>query len=237
MNWSLELTHPYRLFALVTLLVIAWGYRRSLLDFSRRQRLVSTLIRCVIIVLLVFSLAGLTLLHPTSDKMLVFLVDQSRSVDADADQVARDFIEQTQELAGQSPTVFIPFASRPEKSVTSLAPAPEPSASALSEGSEAAAITNDPEVGPLFSAEAFTPEESWDEATDIAAAFEPAFASVPPCYVPYFVLISDGNETSGDALASAIRAGVPISTIPLPASEAPEVQLAEVRIPANVPAG
>ena len=56
--------------------------------------------------------------------------------------------------------------------------------------------------------------------TDIAAAFDPAFASVPPCYVPHFILLSDGNETSGDALASAVRAGAPISTVALPASEA-----------------
>lgn len=233
MNWTLELTHPYRLFALLLLCVVAWGYRQSLLDFSRWQRRLSMAVRCVIIVLLVLSLAGLTLLHPTRDSILVFLVDQSRSVGPEGERFARDFIEKTQALAGDTPTVFIPFAESPEKSVTSLAPAPNASDDADDSIGEDEKTTDI----PLFDTSSFTSDESWDEATDISAVFEPALASVPPCYVPRFVLLSDGNETSGDALSSALRAGVPISTVPLPAPESSEVQLAEVRLPSSARQG
>ncbi len=44
-----------------------------------------------------------------------------------------------------------------------------------------------------------------------------AAAAIPPSYVPRIVLLSDGNQTAGDALQAALRGGVPVSTVPLPA--------------------
>src|SRR5438270_99045 len=36
--------------------------------------------------------------------------------------------------------------------------------------------------------------------TNIAAAIEAAAAAIPPSYVPHIVVVSDGNQTAGDAL-------------------------------------
>ena len=60
---------------------------------------------------------------------------------------------------------------------------------------------------------------------------------MPPGYLPHLVLLSDGNETSGDSLAAASRSRVPISTVPLPTRSEPEVQISEVLVPAEVREG
>ncbi|OWK36953.1 hypothetical protein FRUB_07875 [Fimbriiglobus ruber] len=70
--------------------------------------------------------------------------------------------------------------------------------------------------------------------TNIAAALEVATAAVPPAYVPRVVLLSDGNQTAGDAIRAALAGRVPVSTVPLPTRADPEVQVSAVNVPAQV---
>jgi Mg-chelatase subunit ChlD len=76
-----------------------------------------------------------------------------------------------------------------------------------------------------------------DRGTNLAAAIEVARASIPPFYVPQVVVLSDGNETAGDALQAALGSGVPISTVPLATRSEPEVQVSAVHVPAQVRQG
>jgi len=73
--------------------------------------------------------------------------------------------------------------------------------------------------------------------TDIAAALDVAAAAIPPSYVPRIILLSDGNQTQGDAIRAAIRGGIPVSTLPLPVRGDPEVQASAVEVPAQVREG
>jgi uncharacterized membrane protein len=73
--------------------------------------------------------------------------------------------------------------------------------------------------------------------TNLAAAIEAAAGSIPPAYVPQIVLLSDGNQTSGDAVKAALRAGVPILAVPLATRTDPEVQVSAVQVPAQVREG
>src|SRR5262249_1704007 len=66
---------------------------------------------------------------------------------------------------------------------------------------------------------------------------EAAAAAIPPSYVPHIVVLSDGNQTTGDALKAALRAKMPISTVPLKTREEPEVQVSAVNVPAQVRQG
>lgn len=75
------------------------------------------------------------------------------------------------------------------------------------------------------------------QGTNIAAALEVARAAIPPSHVPRLVLLSDGNQTTGDAVRTAVRGGVPIDTVPLPARTDPEVQVSAVNVPAQVREG
>jgi Ca-activated chloride channel family protein len=73
--------------------------------------------------------------------------------------------------------------------------------------------------------------------TNIAAALEVAAAAIPPSFVPRIVLLSDGNETAGDAVRAALRGKAPVSTVPLPVRTEPEVQVSAVNLPAQVREG
>ncbi|MDR3639225.1 MAG: VWA domain-containing protein [Isosphaeraceae bacterium] len=76
-----------------------------------------------------------------------------------------------------------------------------------------------------------------ENGTNLAAAIEVAAAACPPFYVPRIVLLSDGNQTAGDALKAALRAGMKISTVPLKTRDDAEVQVSAVRVPAQVQQG
>ena len=72
------------------------------------------------------------------------------------------------------------------------------------------------------------------KGTNLAQAIEVASAAIPPEYVPHIVILSDGNQTSGDVLRTSLQSGIPISTIPLTTSTEPEVQVSQVDVPAQV---
>ena len=80
LHWGLEFTHPGWLAAVVAVPWVVWYFRRSLVDFARWQRIVSTSVRVVIVLLLVLALAGLTLLRPTARQFVIVAVDHSLSV-------------------------------------------------------------------------------------------------------------------------------------------------------------
>lgn len=223
MNFTLELTHPLRLLGLAVLPVLVYYFYRSLADFPLAQRRVSLAIRSVIVLLLVLALAGLTLSRPTSEQFVIFAVDQSLSVGDESQDKVREFLQQATASAGGNRVAFLPFAAEPGKVEADYV-------ELLKEQNETKAEEQD-ETAPS------SQEPSSKEGTNIEATLEAALASAPPGYVPQVVVLSDGNQTSGDALRAALQAGVPISTIPLPTRKDLEAQVSAVAVPAQVRQG
>jgi len=213
-----ELTRPALLATLLVLPVLVYYLRRSLVDLPRRQMIVSLCVRATIVVLLVLCLAGLTLVEPTSELFVVFAIDRSLSVDEDAAEKADAFIEEAVGHAGTQMYSVLPFAAEPGRFVDEDGAAEEGETEA--EELDAAAV-----------------DEFDDRGTNLAAAIEVATAAIPPHYVPRIVLLSDGNQTAGDALKAALGSGVEISTWPLQTRDDPEVQVSEVEVPAQVAQG
>ena len=89
LRYGLEFTHPGWLAALVAAPWVVWYFRRSLVDFARWQRAVSTGVRVAFVLLLVLALAGLTLLRPTARQFVIVAVDQSLSVGGEGDWFGR----------------------------------------------------------------------------------------------------------------------------------------------------
>jgi Mg-chelatase subunit ChlD len=76
-----------------------------------------------------------------------------------------------------------------------------------------------------------------DQATNLSRAMEMAAASVMPSYVPHIVLLTDGNETAGDALRTGLNLGVRVSAVPMKTRDDPEVQVTCVDAPPRVREG
>ena len=213
--YQLELTRPEWLAALAVLPVLAYYFYRTLVDLPRRQMVVSLLVRTIVILLLALSLAGLNLLSPTQQLFVVFALDESLSVDDDARSLADEFISNATRDVEPTQYAVLPFAAEPSD--------PQHSADdSQSADSDAQASTRDSQLA---------------NATNIQAALEVAAAGMPPHHVPRIILLSDGNETEGDALRTALNAGIPVSAVPLPVRDDPEIQVSAVDVPTQVAQG
>lgn len=206
---SLELTRPWWLLGLLVLPVLLYYFAYSLVDFTRWQKALSLTARTLIVTLLVLSLAGLTFLRTTRETFVVFAVDRSLSVGEAARKSADAFVEEATKKIEPHRWAALPFAATPGRVETP----PTPGVSSP------------------------TPIPIDEMGTDLAAALEVASAACPPEFVPRIVLLSDGVSTAGDALKAALRGKVAIDTVPLETRPDPEVQLAAVRVPAQVRQG
>ncbi|MBR4104405.1 MAG: BatA domain-containing protein, partial [Thermoguttaceae bacterium] len=70
--------------------------------------------------------------------------------------------------------------------------------------------------------------------SDLQTALLTALAASDPTRATQVVLFSDGVETTGDAAKAANENGIRISTSPLPPSDKPETQVAEIIVPQHV---
>ncbi len=262
-----ELTRPWALLILLVVVpVCAALYYRSLSDFPRPQRRVSLAVRCLILLLVILSLAGFTYLRQTQERFFLFLVDQSLSVDSRASELSHEFLEEATELLGEQRVAYLPFAStvgmvsdeppelmtastdgefRVDQEGSKQTDLPEDSA-AGNPGSDENLDSSQDEASEQTSqilsttdspATADAQRDAFRDGTDISAAIEAAAGYVPPGYLPEIILLTDGNETAGDAVAAATHSRVPITTIPLPTRSEPEVQISEVAVPAEVREG
>src|SRR3954454_14676221 len=110
---QLELTRPWWLAGVAVLPVLVYYFYRTLVDFVRWQRLLSLLLRSVIVVLLILALAGLSLLRPTRELFVVFAVDRSESVGDEANRAIDNFLARAAPHAGPNRFAVLPFASEP----------------------------------------------------------------------------------------------------------------------------
>src|SRR5262245_57262988 len=105
-GYQFELIRPAWLAGLLALPVLAYYFRRSLVDLSRRQRALSLAGRTAIVVLLVLALSGLTLLRPTRDQFVVFAMDESSSVGDDSRKDAERFVGEALKNLSQNGAAF-----------------------------------------------------------------------------------------------------------------------------------
>jgi uncharacterized membrane protein/uncharacterized protein YegL len=202
---DLVFTRPWWLAGLAALPVVIYYARQSLVRYGLLRRSGSLLLRVLLLTALVAALAGMRLNRETSRQFVVLAVDQSRSISPDADKIVRPYFDAVAGQGRGDRVACFPFAAAPGP-LTASPPGP---------------------------ADAKAPFQGAPPGTDMAAAITAARATLPADYVPQIVLFTDGNETTGDALAAARAAGVPVATVPLPGPEH-EVYLAAVHAPVQV---
>lgn len=210
-HWlELEISHPIWLAGLIVLPFLAVYFHRSLVDLPRRQMIASLLLRSLIVTLLFLCLSGWHRLTTSRDVFVVFAIDESRSVDAQAQSVAAAFVAAATAGVDRDRFDILQFATSARKrwAVT---------------GSESKKVETPPDD-----------EDLWRNDTCIDDAIASARSIVPPQYVPHVVVISDGNETHGDAVAEAMSAKSRVSAVPLPTRGDPECQLTALNLPSQV---
>lgn len=216
----LDFTAPEWLATLILLPLLAYYYLRSLVDLPRVQQRVSLGLRSAICILLTLALAGLTLVTPTDEVFVVFAIDRSLSVDQGSSAAADEFVRAAVNANPAGRFAILPFAAEPDQFSTKPP-------SARSEPQTTA------ESAPSLNGS----EDPARKATNLQAAIEVAAAAIPPDFVPRIVLLSDGRETVGDSLRAAMQSRLRIDTSPLKTRDDPEIQLADVLVPAQVAQG
>jgi Ca-activated chloride channel homolog len=206
--------------------LVAWSVlaaRRGTLGLSVRRRPLFLAFRAAAAVLMVAGLAGMALTLLTDRLSVIFVLDQSRSVTGKDREEALGVIEAIRRgLSRGDQAALVRFGADAELERLDGAAAPDPEAGAVN-----------------------------GEATDLGGALQFALAQAGPGAAPRIVLLSDGNETRGSAVAAAAVArslGARIFTVPLGSARAPvagsagaagpaEVSVEDVRSPDSVRAG
>lgn len=176
---------PLFLFFLLLLPFIIWfGWPSN--GPSYRRECLSLLMRVIMVVCLVFSLAGMTLEKTSEDLAVVFLMDISDSLSQTSQKAEADFIRQSiQSMKANDRAAVVVFGreSAVDRNLSGLA--------------EYAEIT--------------TRVDS--DSTDLADAIRLGSTLFPAGVARRMVVLSDGYETSGDALAAArlaVESGIQI---------------------------
>lgn len=206
--------HPYWLLALPPVLYLVWRTsRESLAGLNPARSLTATLLRSVIVAALIMAVAGPQTVTRVRELCTMYVLDVSRSVSGDSQAKALEWIKASQDgmRSGDSAGLIV-FGSdaRVESS---------PSHGRLPEKSQAVAR---------------------DAGTDIAAALRLAMASLPDSASRHIVLLSDGNETVGDASAQAHIAqsgGIAIDTVSTGSPKQDEAWVESFSIPSSLKTG
>lgn len=222
----MEITRPLLLLLLLFLPALYYGYRRSLVDLSRTQRVISLVVRIIIVVLLILGVADVQYLK-TDDKLAVmFLTDISDSISDDGLTKATDYVnEALKSRDGNQQSGLIAFTDRAEVVRALLKNGDEPDAELKLTEVKQAWLETDEDAG---------------DTTNIAQAIETAWGTFPANANKRIVLITDGVETQGDAVHTALRGknfGIQIDTVPLYPSDEPEVMVQRLDMPAQVKQG
>ncbi|GIW74612.1 MAG: VWA domain-containing protein [Phycisphaerales bacterium] len=223
---SIGFDNPMWLGVALVALPLALLAIRAFRTMSPIRRITAAVVRVALYALLGLALAGASAIRPNDRLAVVVVADVSGSVqrygpagdglDVPATLAMRRFIEAAGHARGPQDLLgVVAFAHEP---MPVLAPTAGPVADRPL-----------PDLG--------------DRGTDIAAALRAAAAMIPPDAAGRIVLISDGNQTQGDALAQArrlsqvralgegVRGGLPIDVVPIEYQVRREVMVEFVHAP------
>ncbi|GAB4504898.1 MAG: VWA domain-containing protein [Anaerolineales bacterium] len=205
-------TAPLFLLLLLLAPLVAWvGWPAP--GPGKKREVISLTLRLIILACLALSLAGLEIVRGGNDLAVVFLVDVSDSMPPAAVSAEMDYLRQA--LAAMGPddqAAVILFGA------DALVERP------MRRGAELGRVTSAPVTNQ----------------TDLAEAIRLGLALFPPGAARRMVILSDGAQTSGDALAAARLAaasGVQIIVAPFAPEAGAEALVTQVDAPARLRPG
>lgn len=211
---NFQFTNPNYLFLLPPALgMIVWLAVKSDVQIGPFRRWLAFLLRFVVVTSLTLALAGIQWKKPLEGMNIFFLLDRSDSIPPTQQELTRTFINK---------------ASAGKKAVDKVG--------VLVFGTEAAIETSPNEAAKVEKIQAVVPTER----TDIAAAIRLGTAAFPETGQKRLVLLSDGNENMGEAMAAATAAkplGVTLDVIPLGIARGNDVSVQKLGLPGEIKKG
>ncbi|HVU13948.1 MAG TPA: VWA domain-containing protein [Phototrophicaceae bacterium] len=205
-------TTPLALLLLLLVPIVVYiGWPR--VRYRRGRDIASLILRAAIFALLVFALAGTQTVRAADKLAVVYLMDVSDSVSQPTQESELSYVQNSLASMGtddEAAVVVFGGNALVERPMSSVR--------------ELDAIHSTPSKG----------NTNVEQALDLGLALFPADAA------KRMVILSDGEQTIGDAEVAARRAaatGVQISYVQLPHEDGPEVTLSDVDVPASVNAG
>jgi Mg-chelatase subunit ChlD len=197
------------LFLLLLLPLFAWlGWPAP--GLARRRESISLALRLVIVLCLILALAGLQIVQGGNNLVVVFLVDVSDSMPKQALAAEMGYVRSAiQSMGADDQSAVVLFGT-----------------DALVERSMSAAR----ELGAISS----TPVTN---QTDLAGAMRLGMALFPSSAARRMMILSDGDQTSGDALAAAqfaAASGIQIISLPFIKQPGSEVLVSAVDAPSRL---
>ena len=229
----MEIARPLTLLLLLLIPFLYYGYRRSLVDLSLPQRIVSLILRALIIVLLICSLAGIQYLTSGGKVAVIFLADISDSISGEGLKEAQSYIDEAMDSRSDQSRFIEDSRYAEQVGVMAFTGETQVIREFQSKSDETLDLA---EVKGYWLDE----DEKAGAVTNIAQAIETAWGIFPADANKRIVLISDGVETRGDVLRAGLRGkafGVQIDTVPIFPSDAPEVMIERIDAPMQVKQG
>ncbi len=211
---NFQFTHPYWLLLLIPGLAwVIWLSIKTDVQIAPWRRWISAGLRVLIVLLLVYAIAGGQWLRPLQGMNVFYLLDRSDSIPSSQQEAARDYVNRSSKFKKENDKV-----------------------GALVFGADAGIEFSPNPIVDLQKIQAVV----GTERTDIAGAIRLATAAFPETGQKRIVLISDGNENIGDAIGavnSAKPLGVSIDVVPIGASRGQDVSIQKVNLPNNLKKG
>jgi uncharacterized membrane protein len=211
---NFQFTNPaWLLLLLVAVPWTIWLALKSDVQIGALRRWTAFALRMVIVVALILAIAGLQWKRPQEGMNVFFVLDRSDSIPPPQQEAAR---------------LYVSKASAEKK--------PIDKAGVLVFGTDAAIDTSpnskvgDQKIQAVVGS----------ERTDVASAIRLGTAAFPETGQKRLVLLSDGNENVGDALAAVIAAkplGVTVDVVPLGVARGGDVSVQKLSLPGNIKKG
>ena len=211
---NFQFTHPYYLLLLAPALAwVIWFAWKTDVQVSPWRRWTALGIRVVVLLALLFAIAGLQWLRPVEGMNVFFALDRSDSVPSPQQEAAREYVNRIcKEKKKKDKAGVIVFGA--EASIES-----SPNAAVDLQKIQAVVGT---------------------ERSDLAAAIRLATAAFPETGQKRLVLMSDGNENVGDAMSAVLTAkplGVSVDIVPMGVVRANDVCVQKLQVPPKIKEG
>lgn len=211
---NFQFTHPYFLLLLIPALAwVIWLAWKSFAELTSWRKWLALTIRILVLLALVFAVAGVQWLRPVEGMNVFFLLDRSDSIPSQQQENAKALVNRMSAL---------------KKSVDK--------GGVIVFGTEASIESHPNSVVKLDKIQAVVETER----TDLASAIRLGTAAFPETGQKRLVVMSDGNENIGDAMSAVLAArhlGVTVDVLPLGVTRANDVSVQKLQVPSKLKKG